>query len=86
MARRRRRKRHQEAKRKKQRKSQRARAGGSVDGMLTVTYPNGRKERIPDDGKHNLPAGTMITYDALNSRGQPEMRWCVTGGGWPFDD
>ena len=53
--------------------------------MLTVTFPNGRKERIPDDGRA-LPKGTMVSWDAPDHRGRPTMRWSVIGGGWPFDD
>lgn len=51
---------------------------------LRVTYPSGRTERIPDDGRH-LPNGTMVSWDE-DVRGKPEMRWTVIGGGWPFDD
>ncbi len=52
---------------------------------LKVTYPNGRTEVVPDDGRH-FPEGTMVVWNAPGAHGKPEMRWCVTGGGWPFDD
>lgn len=64
-------------------------AGGDVGearvGTLTVTTPNGQRTRVPDDGR-TFPPGTMISYDVVTPRGHREMRWCVVGGGWPFDD
>jgi hypothetical protein len=55
------------------------------DQKLKVTYPNGRTEIVPDDGR-SFPKGTMIVWSETKKRGRGEMRWCVTGGGWPFDD
>ena len=53
--------------------------------MLHVTYPDGRSERVPDDGR-SFPEGTMLEWDERQPAGHDELRWCVTGGGWPFDD
>ena len=52
---------------------------------LRVTYPNGRSETIPADGR-SLPKGTMVAWDEEQPSGHKEMRWSVVGGGWPFDD
>jgi hypothetical protein len=76
---------------KKQKKSTRTpqgarpTAGETRVGTLTVTAPNGQRTRVPDDGR-TFPPGTMISYDVVTPRGHREMRWCVVGGGWPFDD
>jgi len=74
----------------KRRQEQLRKQGGGVvpsDGrkMLSVTYPDGTKAKVPDDGRV-YPKGTMISWDKIGRNGRPEMAWCVTGGGWPFDD
>ncbi len=70
--------------RKKSRKKA-ARRAAKKNATLRVTYPNGRSAMIPDDGRQ-LPRGTMIVWDVEQPNGRREMRWTVTGGGWPFDD
>jgi|GEM_PF-2868537 len=67
-------------------KRRRKKSEGAAKGARKVraTYANGRVEVNPDDGRH-YPPGTMLTWDEDTPRGR-EMRWCVTGGGWPFDD
>lgn len=52
--------------------------------MIRATYPNGRVEVHEEDGR-TYPPGTKLEWD-VEVRGRKEMRWCVTGGGWPFDD
>ena len=53
--------------------------------VYTVTYPGGRKATHPDDGR-DYPPGTMLMWDVDVGGGRREMRWTITGGGWPFDD
>lgn len=53
---------------------------------MTATLPSGaRVETTPNSGRV-WPPGTMLTWNEPSSSGRPEMRWCVVGGGWPFDD
>ena len=44
--------------------------------MVRATYPGGRVEVIPDDGR-SYPAGTMLQFGET---------WTVVGCAWPFDD
>ena len=60
-------------------------SGDTEQRMLFVTYPDGREEVVPDDGRR-FPKGTMIAWDEVTKSGKREMRWTVVGGGWPFDD
>ncbi|MCO4745217.1 MAG: hypothetical protein KC912_10555 [Proteobacteria bacterium] len=70
---------------RKHRRHRKKREKKPAERMLRVTWPSGRVERIPDDGR-SFPPGTMISWDAPGPSGSPEMRWSVVGGGWPFDD
>lgn len=72
------------AKKKRGKHRTRSKRKASSERTVRATYANGRVEVNPDDGRY-YPAGTMLVWDAETPRGK-EMRWTVTGGGWPFDD
>jgi hypothetical protein len=44
--------------------------------MVRATYPGGRVEVNPDDGR-SYPSGTMLQFGET---------WTVVGCAWPFDD
>ncbi len=44
--------------------------------MVRATYPGGRVEVNPDDGR-SYPSGTMLQFGDT---------WTVVGCAWPFDD
>lgn len=52
---------------------------------MRVTHPGGRVEYVKDTGQ-TWPPGTMLEWDVTTAGGRKELRWTVTGGGWPFDD
>lgn len=61
------------------------RAKKEAERTMRVTWPGGRVTIEPDDGR-SYPPGTMLMWDVDVGGGRREMRWTITGGGWPFDD
>ncbi|TNE88800.1 MAG: hypothetical protein EP330_13495 [Deltaproteobacteria bacterium] len=66
------------SRKRKRRKSQ---PKGGREGKYRATLPGGRVMYVDDIA--GLPEGTMYSW---NDPGDGAMRWCIRGGGWPFDD